>query len=104
MKIVPETRKRPGKDKDARDAKEDKELSDELDDDKEESPLIGLKSVSEAKSRSETPLGGDPPTVELHWDLENAPEDEKNKTAYNEGIIKKIFKILIMLAKIQKKN
>jgi len=60
-KMVPESRKRQGKDKDVRDSDEDEEFSDELDDrEVEETSSIGSTSVSEATSRSETPLGGGP--------------------------------------------
>ena len=45
----------------ARDTDEDEEFSDELDDrEVEETSSIGSTSVSEATSRSETPLGGGP--------------------------------------------
>ena len=60
MKMVPETRKRPAKEHESRESEDDDEFSDELDDREEETSSIGSASVSEATSRSETPLGTGP--------------------------------------------
>lgn len=50
-------RKRTAKDKEARESEEDEEFSDEFEDREEETSSIGSASVSEATSRSETPVG-----------------------------------------------
>ena len=60
MKMVPETRKRPAKEHESRESEDDDDFSDELDDREEETSSIGSASVSEATSRSETPLGTGP--------------------------------------------
>jgi len=50
-------RKRTAKDKEARESEDDEEFSDEFEDREEETSSIGSASVSEATSRSETPVG-----------------------------------------------
>jgi len=50
-------RKRTAKDKEARESDDDEEFSDEFEDREEETSSIGSASVSEATSRSETPVG-----------------------------------------------
>merc|ERR1712223_2071384 len=56
-KMVLEMRKRPPKEKEARESEEDEDFSDDYEDREEETSSIGSASVSEATSRSETPVG-----------------------------------------------
>ena len=55
--MVSEMRKRTTKEKEARESDEEEEFSDDFNDREEETSSIGSTSVSEATSRSETPVG-----------------------------------------------